>query len=484
MSKLFNQDTYKITRLTLKKLLFFLLISLIISFICYELLLKDFLIEKIKSNDDFLDREYYSAIFLNLESAIYLTFFFISILYFFYGRLTSFLSRLNDKNILRTVLVCNALLQLLILIFVKTIPISDSFYYIQLSEQLFSTGSYMNAAGNLTGFLPVGLPAYLAVLKFISSNHLLLAKILNIVYISLFILLLFNLFKNELSQKGKLIFLFAFVLFPNNLFSSNIIMTDYPFTFLLWLVVYILIKSDNSIVYLLLIGIILGLISFLRPIGLLLPLIFIFYFYKSYGLKTSVIKSAYIVIVMILIVSPWLYRNYIVFNEIVPISTNGGFNFLMGNHKYSSGGLNFNFEYNSFNPDEAEESRKAYYTAFQHIFENPFSSILRLPKKIYYCFHRGDSSITWALKSTENNIPPIFLSFVFFATNFFFYMIVLLSIIGLMRWKVANDFRLKQLFFYIYLFTISMVIVYVGGERYLIPVLPIHFFLFTKAIVE
>jgi 4-amino-4-deoxy-L-arabinose transferase-like glycosyltransferase len=484
MSKLINQVTFWVTSLTLKKLLFFLLISLILFFICYELLLKDFLIEKIKSNDDFLDREYYSAIFLNLEYSVGLTIFFISILYIFYDSLTPFLSRLSDRNILITALVCNALLQLMILIFVKTIPISDSFYYIQLSEQLFSTGSYMNENGNLTSFLPVGLPAYLAFLNLISGNPLLLVKILNIVFTSLFILLIFRLFQKELSQKGKLIFLFAFVLFPNNLFSSNIIMTDYLFTFLLWLVVYILIKSDNTVKYLLLIGVILGLMSYLRPIGLLLPLIFIIYFYKSYGIKTSLIKSIYIIIVMILIVSPWIYRNYIVFNEIVPISTNGGFNFLMGNHKLSTGGLNFNFDYNSFNPNEVKESRKAYHTAFNHIMENPFSSILRIPQKIYYCFHRGDSSITWALKSTENNIPPIFLSFVFFAGNFFFYLIVILSIIGLMRWKAANDVRLKQLFFYIYLFTIGMVIIYVGGERYLIPVLPIHFFLFTKATVE
>ncbi|MGE5806070.1 MAG: ArnT family glycosyltransferase, partial [Ignavibacteria bacterium] len=381
-------------------------IAIIIFVVGYTIFLKKFFIGLIKGNNDFLDRIYYLSIFSNLEYAAVLTLLFFCLFYFSRQTIFKFMYSLNDKKLLFSALSINFILQFLILIFVNTIPIADSKYYIQNAETLYSTGSYLNQNGLPTSFWPVGLPAYLAFLKYLFNDYLFAARFINIILSSLLIFILFKIFLIEFSKKQRIIFLFSFVFFLNNLFSSNVLMTDYQFTFFLWLAIFILIKYDYAILHLALIGIILGLISYLRPISLLLPTIIFIYFLKNSGIKRALLKSFIVTAAMLLVLSPWIYRNYMVFNKFIPVSTNGGFNFLMGNHNLSSGGLNFDFNYDINNPDEPLEERKAYLTAFDDIISQPFKAFLRLPKKIIYSYLRGDSSITWALKSTRNQISP------------------------------------------------------------------------------
>ena len=184
--------------------------------------------------------------------------------------------------------------------------------------------------------------------------------------------------------------------------------------------------------------------------------------------------------VFLSIMLPWGIRNFNVFHSIVPVSTNGGYIFLMGNHKNSSGGVNFNFEYIFMNPDEAEESRKAYSRAFRDILNNPMQSLIRVPKKILHTYYRGDSSITWGFKKTEENFPSLLKSIIFYLTNLMFYFIILLNIyVILLRRKEINFKKYTELIVLsIYIFLIM--IIFVGSERYHIPLLPIHIFLAAK----
>ena len=83
--------------------------------------------------------------------------------------------------------------------------------------------------------------------------------------------------------------------------------------------------------------------------------------FNKYPLRAQ--KSVIFLIVFFLIMMPWGIRNFKVFNSFVPVSTNGGHIFLMGNNEKSSGGINYNFKYDYFNLNEAAESSKAYSVA-------------------------------------------------------------------------------------------------------------------------
>ncbi len=464
-----------------KTLLWIVVTANVVFFFLYKLFLKHILLNHFNNLQDQINKSYYTKIFSFLEFPIISITIILLLLILFYNHVKGFLSNIkNEIPFLIIVLCFNVLIQLVIMITVQTLPIADSKYYIDLALRLYQSGSYVNPNRQLTSFWPIGLPAYLSWLMYLNTNYLILAKIFNIVISTVFIFVLYLVFRKELTIKGRIIFLLAFTLFPDNLFSSNCIMADYPFSLLLWLSIYIIMKYRNNNIIILLTSLILALMSYLRPVGLLLPIIFLIDFFKSYNLEISLRHSFILIIGFCLVLSPWIYRNYKIFHKFVPISTNGGFNFLMGNHDNSSGGVNFEFHYDN-SLQETKASENAYSKGTNNIITHPVESLLRLPMKIIFSYYRGDSSITWSLKETKNRIPAFILSFIFFFTNFFFYLILIISILGIISYKkIFKNNTLKYFMGALYVYFILIIVIYVGAERYLIPIIPIHFFFVGK----
>lgn len=465
-----------------KRILIILFVSNVVLLITYKTYLFPILIKITSAKVDNIDVQYYSKIFNNLHFVIIAFIILITLVLVYYEKIKRYLLNvLLNNNLLIFCIAFNIFFQLLLLIFVTTQPISDSKHHIDNANRLYETRSYINSSGNLTAFWTIGLPAYLVFLKIISSDFITSAKLINILISSGLIIVCYNIFRRYLDLKSLNIFLILFTLFPNNLFSSNVILTDYPFTLLLWSSIFLLLKMKQSsrLIYPILTGILLACASYLRPAGIILPLVFagilIFYLYPAR------IRNAFLMlIIFILFLLPWGVRNFNIFHTIVPISTNGGYIFLMGNHEASSGGVNFDFEYNLSNPNEAEESKKAYIKAFNDIINNPIESIVRIPKKLIQTYYRGDSSITWAFKLFEKDIPSVIISAIFYLTNLFFYSIILINIlVFFIHRKKINLTKYVELFIItIYIFLI--LIVYVGSERYHIPLIPIHIFLVAK----
>ncbi len=465
-----------------KDVLKILLLVNIIFLLLYLLFLKSFVLKLIANKEDLADLNYYTEIFQNLDFAILFVNIIIILTLIYYERIKKiFINNFFSKNLLTFCVTSNIVIQLLLIIIVQTQPISDSKYYIENANLLYKSGSYINSYGNLTAFWPVGLPAYLAFLKYLVPDFILAAKIINIFISSGLIIICYYVFKDYLTSFSLNIFLILFTFFPNNLFSSNIILTDYPFTFLLWSTVLVIRKLEwnSSIILPILAGIFLGIASFFRPAGILLPIIFaIIIIYKKY--PSSIRNGIVLITVFIMILLPWGIRNFKLFHSVITVSTNGGYIFLMGNHKGSSGGVNFGFDYDMSNPNEAAESRKAYLNGFKDIINNPIESLIRIPKKILQTYYRGDSSITWALKNVKNGISPIFVSFIFYITNMIFYMIILSNLIVIIFNKKDISYKKFTELIIVSMYIFFILIIFVGSERYHIPLLPIHIFLAAK----
>lgn len=463
-----------------KNVLKLLVLCNLLFLIIYKLFLHSYLIEKISNKDDAIDIKYYTGIFNKLDYAVIIVTVIILLLLILYNRLKKILL-LPNRTILIICIVSTIVIQFALQMVLTTIPISDSKHYIDNANLLYETGSYINSAGNLTAFWTVGLPAYLAVLKSFSQEFISIAKIINIIFSAGFILSCYFIFKSYLTPIAINIFLIIFTFFPNNLLSANIILTDYPFAFFLWtsILILLVIKSKPSVWLAALMGTLCALGSFLRPIGIGLTIIFcIAVVLNHYPLRWK--KSLVVLSVFILLMLPWGIRNFNLFHSIVPVSTNGGFIFLMGNHENSSGGVNFDFEYDIKNPDEVEESRKAYTKGFSDILKSPFQSLVRIPKKILQTYYRSDSVITWGLKQTEEHVSDLTKSTIFYSSNLFFYIIILLNVYVLIdRWRMISYKKYGELIIIsIYIFLI--LIVSVGSERYHIPLIPVHVFLAAK----
>ncbi len=465
-----------------KNILILLILSNLLFLVIYRVFLHSFLIHIISGKEDIVDIEYYTGIFNNLEYAIVIVTVLIALILLRYQKIAQyFIKTLSNKNLLVFCIISSVAIQLLLLIFITPQPIADSKHYLDQANLLFENGTYVNAKGNLTAFWPVGLPAYLAFLKLFSSNFILTAKFLNILTSVGLIVFCYFIFKNFLALPALNIFLIIFTFFPNNLLSSNIILTEYPFTFFLWGSVFLMftIQNKSSILSAFLIGIFCALGSYLRPMGIVLPFIIAgILLLKNY--PAGRMNSLIILVVFISIMLPWSIRNFNLFHTLVPVSTHGGYNFLEGNHKNSNGGVNFDFEYNILNPNEAEESRIAFNRTFNDILDNPVKSLIRLPKKILYTYYRGDSSITWGFKIVEENIPPVIISLIFYITNLLFYLILFLNIYIIFSFRKKIIIKKYTELIIISAYVILVIIIFYGSERYHIPLLPIHVFLAAK----
>jgi len=465
-----------------KNILILLLVSNLIFLLVYRFYLHSFVIEIISSKADILDVKYYRGIFENLEYAVLIIVIIVLLVLVKYESIKKHIIRvLSNNNLLIFCVISNICIQFLLLLLITPEPISDSKFYINQANLLFETRSYVSSQGNLTAFWPVGLPAYLTFLRSISTHFLLIAKYINILISTGLIIICYFVFRNYLSVFALNVFLVVFTFFPNNFFSSNVILTDYPFTFFLWgsILAMIVLQKKPSIWLAVLIGILCAVASYLRSTGILLPFLCggILFLKKCPGRR---VYGLIIISVFLLILLPWSIRNFNLFHSVVPVSTNGGYIFLMGNHTNSSGGVNFNFEYDMSNPNEAEESRKAYSEAFNDIIINPVEFLIRIPEKILQTYYRGDSSITWGFKLVNEAIPPLLISLIFYITNLSFYLIILLNILVIFLLRKKIKFKKYVELILISIYILLIIVIFVGSERYHIPLIPIHIFLVAK----
>jgi len=123
------------------------------------------------------------------------------------------------------------------------------------------------------------------------------------------------------------------------LFSYSLSVYDLNiFIFLIVLLIYLLLNDLSDLKTNIFIGMVLGLAFLTRAsIIALLPALFLYFFYKTFkisGLKGFLKRLALLVFVFIIVIFPWLLRNYLLTGQVI-ISTHGPFGFWQGNNQYS-----------------------------------------------------------------------------------------------------------------------------------------------------
>lgn len=214
---------------------------------------------------------------------------------------------------------------------------SDDLSYINSGITFYETGK-ITMHGVVSAQIMPGLTFIIAFFCLIFGTGSVLLITLKIFYILMSILTMIVLYKTARIFANKYIstFVCLFLLVPDYLWMNNLILTETPFMLLLLLLIYHSLKfikeHKNKDYVLIIIYYIICL--FIRPTIALLPIILILcLLIKKYNLKDLIKKTIIAAIAVLVFLTPWIIRNYQVFDKFIPLTYGMGNPLLLGTYQ-------------------------------------------------------------------------------------------------------------------------------------------------------
>jgi len=244
------------------------------------------------------------------------------------------------------------------------------------------------------------------------------------------------------------------VFYPFFIYYSGAILNETLFIFLISLVILFLTEKKFFIA-----GIILGLSILCKAETFLFFLFVIGTFFVTSpkkALKISLIITAMVVMVL----SPWIARNYTKFNRFVPFSTTGSVTFWEGNNPQNFNGGPCHYFPNMTGMNEIERDTYLKKETMKVIKENPkrFFILSRLKFKRFWNIKLNTDDVRYA--SPRNNLISMFT----------FGPVLFLFIPGLL---LSLGYRKNFVFIYGFIFCVMLInLIFVSSLRYRLPIEP------------
>ena len=195
--------------------------------------------------------------------------------------------------------------------------------------------------GHKTSWHGPGFSFVLSIFHRIWDGGIIYLRLINMIIGSFIPLMVFLIIKRYLSNKLAYITALYVVFYPPLIFWNQYLLSEEIYSLGLLLLVFSIAKYQENPISkkVVLIGLLFGLVSYVRPLGLLTVPIFIFWHLVVLKNKISFNKSISNILIVtglfIIIILPWTMRNYNLHNKLIPMNTNGGVNLLQGNNPIS-----------------------------------------------------------------------------------------------------------------------------------------------------
>jgi 4-amino-4-deoxy-L-arabinose transferase-like glycosyltransferase len=225
----------------------------------------------------------------------------------------------------------------------------------------------------------------------------------------------------------------------------------------------------------LLTGIGLGLSTLTKPsVVLIIPFLALWLLLQQVPFAKRLETIITLLATFVLIMTPWVVRNYIVFDTFIPLATEGGVSLWAGNNPLANGGgiipNEENWQGEDF-PDlewygwsslgEVNSNRKFLTTALIWIRENPFRFVSLIPRKLIRLWSPTSLAI-----NSERTIDSRLAKMISIPYGLFLFF----ALIGVV--SVWRDFQKLFLLCSPMLYTMLGSIMVVGGTRYAMPMVP------------
>jgi 4-amino-4-deoxy-L-arabinose transferase-like glycosyltransferase len=286
------------------------------------------------------------------------------------------------------------------------------------------------------------------------------------------------------SRQQAIVAALMLLTYPGFLVFISLTMSEILFTFLLLMgltclqVARSLALEKKAVLIYLVSGGLFGAATLVRPQVIFVPFIVIVIFFISSHFKRLKYVMFPVVIVyfgIVLILTPWMYHTYTLFDEFVFVSTNGGVNLFIGNNPRADGrndgsNMPINLEtYLGYDLSEATDAvahDKLYRNAaVDYAMSHPLDTIRLWPAKLFYLFR--DEIAGWLFfENGMLKLGGMAVSQVLYMAQMLLFMIG----IFLSRKQLRNASMLAPITLILYYVCLSLV--FFGESRYKLPIMP------------
>lgn len=296
----------------------------------------------------------------------------------------------------RALLLIGMGLRILWALAVPVLPVSDSLAYHQFARTLVDHGVYGWSALEPTAYWAVGTSALVG-FTYLFTDGFAGVVILNLVAGFMILVLTHHLAARWFGPRIAILALALVAFWPNLIFFTTILSSELFFIAMtLAGLVFWQRPRGNPMANLILAGLVWGLASYIRPVVLLVPvaLALVDLARAPRHFAVTAMEAGIVVLLILLIATPWTMRNQQVFGAPVMISTNFGPNLWMGNNPASDGG------YMELPPEvarmsEIERSEHLKDEAKRFIRDNPGAAIRLLGLKLVRLNGRETIGVVW-----------------------------------------------------------------------------------------
>jgi len=357
--------------------------------------------------------------------------------------------------------------------------VDDGVDYHRLAVHLVDDGSFYGKTGVTARRAPL-YPHFIAGVYLVFGQDPDAVRLVQIVVNSLLVVLIYLFGRQVYSDAvGILAGIFA-VIYPVFVYLPSRFLTENVFVVLVFLSTWYLIShAQRSFVHYAIGGGLIGLAILTRPALLLAPpFLFLWVLGHSGRLRPALIRTLALTAGMACIMAPWTVRNYLVFDQFIPVTTNSGITLLHDNNVFIremgwAGPQNRIFRPELIDPafsedsvtwqslNEAEQDKAYFNYAIRWIYHNPGEFLLLLPRKIVSYLHFSQGANTVEVKTRLMDL-----------VNLMSYGLLLpLMLVGF-GWTLRHEGREQRLIHYILATFLLGVLIYAGGVRLRLPIEP------------
>jgi len=262
--------------------------------------------------------------------------------------------------------------------------------------------------------------------------------------------------------------------YPLFAFWGMFILTEVTYVFTITLFLYLLARYAKEaerpkIKTLLLLGVTIGISNLVRPFLLLyFPVLGFWILWIQRGrLKTALRDFAIIVMMTVVVMSPWWIRNGIKYHQFIPVSNYGSYELYLGNNPATVTDEYFYFAQPSFDPEEKarieklpilEQEKEYRQLAVSYILDHPVLFLQRTLEKETNLFWQPVHPLEGQAYKMQGD----------WLDKWYLWLGLLGAVLSLFHLK---KYSFLLLFTGYYSFIVSMITV-VDGARYRLPVMP------------